>query len=102
LISVQEANMAVSDRAKLSVLLPHWIEHNTAHADDYRLWIQRAQAAGEGEVAAHLAAAVEKLEGISRDLAAALGCLGRPDQAADQAHPHEPHGHHHHGDDCSS
>lgn len=79
--------MFMSDIAKLRVLLPHWLEHNTAHADDFRAWAERAQAAGEPHVAEHLAAAIEKLAGVSRDLQDALEHLGGSAEHAD-VHPH--------------
>ncbi|PKO22356.1 MAG: hypothetical protein CVU38_09885 [Chloroflexi bacterium HGW-Chloroflexi-1] len=85
--------MSMTDIEKLRVLLPHWLEHNTAHADDYRAWIERARAAGEPHVVKHLAAAIEKLEGVNRDLEAALEHLGGPTEAAGHDHPHEQHDH---------
>lgn len=93
--------MSVSDIEKLRVLLPHWLEHNASHADGYRAWIERAQAAGADHVAEHLAAAVEKLELVNRDLQGALEHLGEPETLADHDHPHVHHHHeehsHHHG-----
>ncbi|HHN94294.1 MAG TPA: hypothetical protein ENK17_05955 [Anaerolineae bacterium] len=32
----------MDDRAKLRVLLPHWIEHNGEHAEEFRKWAERA------------------------------------------------------------
>ncbi len=98
--------MTMNDIKKLRVLLPHWLEHSASHADDYRAWIERARAVGADHVAEHLAAAVEKLEGVNRDLQGALEHLGGPDRPGDHehehvhhrhAHPHE-HGEHHHHD----
>lgn len=85
--------MSMNDIEKLRVLLPHWLEHNASHADDYRGWIERARAAGADRVAEHLAAAVEKLEGVNRDLQDALKHLGGPDAIAGHDHLHV---HHHH------
>ena len=87
--------MSMTDIEKLRVLLPHWLKHNTAHADDYRAWIERARAAGEHHVVEHLAAAIEKLEGVNCDLAAALEHLGGSAEAAGHDHSHEQHGHVH-------
>ncbi|MGC8780232.1 MAG: hypothetical protein ACP5UQ_05125, partial [Anaerolineae bacterium] len=78
----------MNDIAKLRVLLPHWLEHNASHADDYRDWAERARAAGADHVAEHLAAAVEKLAGVNRDLQGALEHLGGPDALADHEHSH--------------
>ena len=87
--------MSMTDIEKLRVLLPHWLEHNASHADDYRAWIERAQAAGAEHVAEHLAAAVEKLAGANRDLQGALEHLGEPDAAASHDHPHVHHSREH-------
>lgn len=88
--------MSMNDIEKLRVLLPHWLEHNASHADDYRAWIERARAAGADHVAEHLAAAVEKLEAVNRDLGGALEHLGGPTALADHDHP-DVHHHHEHG-----
>ncbi|MBC8249655.1 MAG: hypothetical protein H8E90_08245 [Anaerolineales bacterium] len=39
------------DLAKLHILLPHWIEHNAAHAKSFREWAERARAFGLEAVA---------------------------------------------------
>lgn len=88
--------MSMDDIEKLRVLLPHWLEHNASHADDYRAWIERARAAGADHVAEHLAAAVEKLEGVNQDLKGALEHLGGPATLADRDHPHVHHHEHPH------
>jgi rubrerythrin len=80
--------MSMTDIEKLRALLPHWLEHNMSHADDYRAWSERARAAGADHVAEHLAAAVEKLAEVHRDLQGALEHLGGPDTAASHDHPH--------------
>jgi hypothetical protein len=87
--------MSTSDIEKLRVLLPHWLEHNASHTDDYRAWIERARAAGADHVVEHLVAAVEKLAGVNRDLEAALAHLGGPAETGEHGHPHEQHEHHH-------
>lgn len=85
----------MTDIEKLRVLLPHWLEHNASHADDYRAWIERARAAGADHVAEHLAAAVEKLAGVHRDLQDALEHLGGPDTLAEHEHGNVHHRHVH-------
>ena len=37
---------------KLRVLLPHWIEHNADHAEEFRSWAERAGVAREALVSA--------------------------------------------------
>ncbi|MGQ9904322.1 MAG: hypothetical protein ACUVRU_08390 [Anaerolineae bacterium] len=85
----------MTDIEKLRVLLLNWLEQNASHADDYRAWIERAQAAGAEHVAEHLATAVEKLAGVSRDLQGALEHLSGPGAAASHDHPHVHHQHAH-------
>jgi len=57
---------------KLRVLIPHWIEHNGEHADEFRAWAERAGAAREallaaasllGEANGRLTGALEELGG---------------------------------------
>lgn len=96
--------MTVSDIDKLRVLLPHWQEHNAAHADEYRTWAERARAAGEPHVAEHLATAVVKLESINRELMSALVHIGGAATAGEydltpSQHHHHDHTHDHHGHD---
>ena len=66
----------MNDVEKLRVLLPHWMEHNTEHADEFRTWAERARAAGEDHLAEHITAAAEKMEAAKRDLETALEYLG--------------------------
>lgn len=87
--------MSMTDIEKLRVLLPHWLEHNASHGDDYRAWIERLTAAGEPHAAEHLAAAVEKLAGVNRDLEALLAHLGGPIEAREHSHHHHERNHHH-------
>jgi len=80
----------MTDVEKLRALLPHWIEHNAEHANDFRAWIERLHAAGQAHVAEHLQAAVEKIESANHDLHVALDHLGGAahDAGHDHAHPH--------------
>ena len=65
---------------KLRVLIPHWMEHNDEHAEEYRRWAQEAT-----EASADLLAVVEALKNVNQTLAAALEKLG-----GTISHPH-PH-----------
>ena len=94
-LSLTEVIMSMTDIEKLRVLLPHWLEHNASHADDYRAWIERLTAAGEPHAAERLAAAVEKLAGVNRDLDALLAHLGGPLAVGEHNHQHHEHVHHH-------
>lgn len=56
---------------KLRILIPHWIEHNDEHADEFRRWAEHA-----ADAAADLLTAAEWLEKASKSLQAALEKLG--------------------------
>jgi hypothetical protein len=81
---------ATTDLEKLRVLLPHWIEHNTEHAAEFRQWAERAgeasadiKAAGEALEQANraLTAAQEKLSGLGHRLATGSADAGGEDEA---------------------
>jgi hypothetical protein len=95
-LCLTEVIMSMTDIEKLRVLLPHWLEHNASHADDYRAWIERLATAGRPHAAEHLAAAVEKLEEMNRDLETLLAHLGGPLEAEEHTHHHDAHDHRHH------
>jgi hypothetical protein len=52
---------------KLLVLLPHWIEHNSEHAEEFRNW-----ADGAGSAAGFLEQAAGLLEQANLSLSSAL------------------------------
>lgn len=81
----------MDDVEKLRILLPHWMEHNAEHADEFRTWAERARVAGEDHLAEHITAAAEKMEAAKRDLATALEHLG----GASEAHGAYTHAHTH-------
>jgi len=58
---------------KLRVLIPHWIEHNDEHADEFRRWAEQA-----GNVAPDILAAADTMIRVNDSLAAALEKLGGP------------------------
>jgi hypothetical protein len=64
--------MATTDQDKLRVLLPHWIEHNAEHAAEFRLWAEKARAAGQKEVAEEIDTAAKELGWVNEALSAAL------------------------------
>ena len=63
---------------KLRMLLPHWIEHNEEHADEYQRWAEKA-----AEASADLLMAVEALKKVNQSLDVALEKLGGA-----KVHPH--------------
>ena len=63
---------------KLRMLIPHWIEHNEEHAEEYRRWSEEAT-----EASADLLVAVEALKSVNQSLGIALEKLG-----GETSHPH--------------
>ncbi|MDH7486151.1 MAG: hypothetical protein QHJ81_07715 [Anaerolineae bacterium] len=68
---------AMSDLAKLQVLLPHWMEHNDEHAAEFREWAEKARAAGQEDMAEEINRAARQLKSVNEALAAALEKLGQ-------------------------
>ena len=65
---------------KLRVLIPHWMEHNNEHAEEYRRWAEEAI-----EASVDLLAAVEALKKVNQTLGVALEKLGG---ATSHSHSH--------------
>jgi len=59
-------------RAKLIILLPHWIEHNQEHAESFRERAEKARELGLEAVAEQIEVAVERMVTCGQALAAAL------------------------------
>ncbi|MGQ9553174.1 MAG: hypothetical protein ACUVWR_03560 [Anaerolineae bacterium] len=64
-----------SDLDKLRKLLPHWLEHNAEHAEEFRQWAERARALGASDAAASIIHAAEAMEKANAHLAAAQVAL---------------------------
>ncbi len=60
---------------KLKVMLPHWIEHNRGHAEEFAQWAEQLDAT-EDELAGQLHRAVHSLEEAQRALEEALVSAG--------------------------
>jgi hypothetical protein len=63
----------MKETEKLRVLLPHWIKHNSEHADEFREWAQKA-----GPAQSALLDAANLLEQANGRLQEALEQLGGP------------------------
>jgi hypothetical protein len=75
----------MKDREKLCVLLPHWIEHNSEHAEEFRDWAGRA-----GEAEGSILSAAELVEEANARLEEALQALGGPlEHHHAHDHPHD-------------
>jgi rubrerythrin len=62
---------ARTEKDKLRVLLPHWIEHNAGHAAEFREWAEKA-----GEVKQNILNAAAQMESANRALEEALEQMG--------------------------
>ncbi|MCD6302329.1 MAG: hypothetical protein J7M15_02260 [Anaerolineae bacterium] len=84
----------MSDLEKLATLIPHWREHNRAHAEEFTTWATRARAAGMPQVAELVERAASTLSGADKDLAAAASQLSAA--GVEAYHHHDEHGRHPH------
>ncbi len=82
----------MNDLDKLRVLLPHWIEHNSGHSDEFKKWSVTAQKAGEDQIAELLNKAVVSLGVADKALKEALERAGGT--LAEHSHSHDHHHHH--------
>ncbi len=72
-LEVGKQEAVTSEVEKLRVLIPHWMEHNAEHAEEFR---RRAQQAGEA--ADEILAASEAMQRVNAALPGALENLGGP------------------------
>lgn len=78
--------MNLSDSEKIRVMLPHWLDHNKNHLQEFQEWQQTAQREGLEEVGHLIGEAAVKMQEIDRLLTKALAAAGGA---------MEQHGHHH-------
>ena len=58
---------------KLRILIPHWIEHNAEHEDEFRRWAEKA-----GGHDSNLLAAADSIALANEHLQVALDNMGGP------------------------
>jgi hypothetical protein len=63
----------MNELEKLRVLIPHWIEHNEEHAQEFRKWANKS-----GVASSSILAAAEQIAQANEHLEAALAELGGP------------------------
>jgi hypothetical protein len=63
----------MNEQDKLRVLIPHWIEHNQDHMEEFRKWAQTS-----GESSGDILSAVDSITQANAHLAVALEKLGGP------------------------
>jgi hypothetical protein len=62
-----------SEIDKLRMLIPHWIDHNNEHAEEFRSWSNKA-----GDASAEIEAAAAHMEAVNDALQKAVLQLGGP------------------------
>ncbi len=81
----------MKDIEKLRVMLPHWIQHNSSHVEEFKRWSEIIKEAGEADIADLLSRAIAGLAEADKALTEALEKLGgAPPENAEGRH------HHHH------
>ena len=83
----------MNDIDKLRVILPHWIEHNNGHAEEFAKWSDDLSSAGEPEIAGLLKKAEGFLQNADSVLKQALDKAGGAVEGGHHDHP--PHHHSH-------
>jgi hypothetical protein len=71
----------MNEMEKLRVLIPHWIEHNETHADEFKLWAEKA-----GEASEDILAAAKAMDAANEVLKSAMEKLGGPLAHHDHSH----------------
>ena len=64
-----------NDIDRVKKLLPHWMEHNAEHAEEFRQWAERVRALGAGEAADGIVRAAEAIERAHDELGVVLAGL---------------------------
>jgi hypothetical protein len=86
----------MNDLEKLRVMLPHWIDHNLGHGEEFSQWADKLTA-DNPEVAALLRRAFNSLQDAQLYLEKALAKAGGPfEKEHGEHHGHGGHHHHHH------
>ena len=62
----------VSDKEKLRILLSHWMEHNSGHAEEFKEWAQKAERVGQAGVYDDIMQAARQMNKANEFLLAAL------------------------------
>lgn len=50
---------------KLTVLLPHWLEHNQEHINQMRVYLDALERQGDSETSRRFSAAVKRMDDVS-------------------------------------
>ena len=77
---------------KLRIMLPHWIEHNRSHQEEFAEWAEQLAEKDAG-LADQLSRAVSSLKEAQEALGKALALTGGP-LSGGNGHGHQHHHHH--------
>ena len=72
---MENHNKTQTDIEKLSILLPHWLNHNNDHIRDQEQWIKKAEAVGLIKVADELRQSLDYSKKANRHMEQADLCL---------------------------
>jgi len=64
--------MEKAEKEKLEILLKHWIEHNTEHAEEFTDWAEKAKGSGQAVVYDDIMQAVQQMKNVNVNLLKAL------------------------------
>ena len=79
----------MTELEKLRVMLPHWIEHNRSHGEEFKKWADIAKSAGATDIAALIQIAYVQTAQAEQALSQALEKAGGAPEG-------DTHQHHHH------
>ena len=65
----------VDERQKLEILLNHWVQHNSGHAQEFAEWAEKSKELWQGKVYENMMQATKRMEEANELLLAALAKL---------------------------
>ena len=78
----------MTELEKLRVMLPHWIEHNRSHGEEFKKWADIAKSAGAPDIASLIETAYAQTAQAEQALSQAREKAGGPTEG-DTHHHHE-------------
>jgi len=67
--------MVEDERAKLKILLDHWIEHNKEHGEEFSQWAEKAKGFGDAKAHDVILEAAQQMSKVNEFLLKALRAL---------------------------
>ena len=78
----------MSEIEKLRIILPHWIEHNNSHGEEFEKWAKIITDTNEPEIASYIAKAQACMNEANQALRKALSMAGGPSEEKKHGHNH--------------